>query len=234
MVDYHTHILPRMDDGSRSLEDSVRMLNALKEQGMDTVCLTPHFYGTAESPDRFLQRRREAYEQLKENLPADMPQLRLGAEVKYYHGVSRMEQLPLLRLDGTDILLLEMPFSRWNSDMLREVVEIQNAGTARVMLAHIERYLAWQSRGIWEYLLENGVIMQSNAEFFFAPMIRARAVKMLRQGRIHVLGTDTHNMTTRGPHMDIALQVIEKRLGPDAAERLKAGSDRLIGEYGDE
>lgn len=231
MVDFHTHILPRMDDGSRSSADSIRMLTALKKQGMDTVCLTPHYYGTEESPDRFLERRQESYAHLKEKLPADLPQLRLGAEVKYYHGVSRMEQLPQLRLEGTRILLLEMPFSRWNDYAVSEVLELQNAGMATVMLAHIERYLPWQGRKTWERLLDGGVLMQSNAEFFFTPMVRAQAVKMYWQGRIHFLGTDTHNLTTRGPHMDLALQTLEKRLSADVVRHLKTGSDRLLEEH---
>ena len=231
MVDYHTHILPHMDDGSRSSGDSIRMLTALKEQGVDTVCLTPHFFGKKESPDRFLKRRQETYEHLKNKLPADMPQLLLGAEVKYYHGVSRMEKLPLLRLEGTRILLLEMPFSHWNDDAVSEVLELQNSGEITVMLAHIERYLIWQERSTWLRLLENGVLMQSNAEFFFTPVVRSQAVKMYRQGRVHFLGTDTHNLTTRGPHMDLALRTIERRLGTDAVRQLKADSDRLIREY---
>ena len=231
MVDYHTHILPHMDDGSRSSADSIRMLTALKGQGMDTVCLTPHFCGTAESPDCFLQRRQEAYTHLKEKLPADMPQLRLGAEVKYYHGVSRMEQLPRLRLERTSILLLEMPFFHWDDYVVSEVLDIQNAGTATVMLAHIERYLPWQGRKTWDRLLAGGVLMQSNAEFFFTPVVRTLAMKMYRQGRIHFLGTDTHNLTTRGPHMDLALQTMEKRLGADAVKQLKTDSDRLMKAY---
>lgn len=230
MVDYHTHILPHMDDGSHSSEDSIRMLTALQSQGVDTVCLTPHFYGAGESPDRFLERRQESFDHLKGKLPEKCPALRLGAEVKYYHGVSRMEQLPRLRLEGTGILLLEMPFSHWNDYTVSEVLEIQNSGTATVMLAHVERYLAWQGRKTWVRLLESGVLMQSNAEFFFTPVVRAQAVKMYRQGRVHFLGTDTHNLTTRGPHMDLALQTIEKRLGADAVRQLKVHSDRLIGE----
>lgn len=206
------------------------MLTALKEQDVDTVCLTPHFYGAKESPLRFLQRRAEAYARLCEALPENMPQLRLGAEVKYYHGVSRMEELPLLRLDGTGILLLEMPFSRWNDYAVSEVLEIQSSGTVTVMLAHIERYLAWQSRRTWERLLQSGVLMQSNAEFFFTPLARIVAIRLYRQGRIHFLGTDTHNLTTRGPHMDLALQTVDKRLGTDAVNRLRENSDRLIRE----
>jgi len=232
MVDYHTHILPHMDDGSRSSADSIRMLSALKEQGMDTVCLTPHFYAGAESPDCFLQRRQEAYTHLLENLPTDMPRLLLGAEVKYYPGVSRMEQLPRLFLEGTNLLLLEMPFSHWSDYTVSEVLALQNNRGATVMLAHIERYLAWQGHKTWERLLDGGVLMQSNAEFFFTPVVRNQAVRMYRQGRIHFLGTDTHNLTTRGAHMDLALQVMEKRLGADTVAQLKENSDRLIKDCG--
>ena len=228
MVDYHTHILPGMDDGSKTCEDSIRMLAALHRQGVDTVCLTPHFNGKAESPENFLRRRREAYARLSEKLPQDMPRLRLGAEVKYYRGVSCMQQLPQLRLEGTNILLLEMSFSPWSSGTVNEVLKMQNSGGFTVMLAHVERYLMWQSRDTWERLRESGVLMQSNAEFFFMPAVRLLAAEMLRRERIHVLGTDTHNMTTRGPHMDRAMKTVERRLGADTAAQIKAYSDRLL------
>ena len=57
MVDFHTHILPKMDDGSRSSEESVAMLRMLAEQGIKRVVLTPHYYPEAESPEDCLRRR---------------------------------------------------------------------------------------------------------------------------------------------------------------------------------
>lgn len=230
MVDFHSHILPKMDDGSQSIEESIQMLTALKNQGVDTVCLTSHFYGSKESPENFLKRREASFEALKEALPEGLPKLKLGAEVLFYRGVSRMEQLPLLRLQDTDILLLEMPFTAWSDYDINEVLEIQNSGKAIVMLAHIERYFAWQNRKTWDVLLGNGVIMQSNAEFFFEPGRRRQAVKMYKQGRVHFLGSDAHNLGTRAPKIGEALQFIEKKLGPDAAYQLKESSDRLLRE----
>ena len=60
MIDLHTHVLPGMDDGSRSPEESARMLRELAAQGVTLAAATPHFYAGENSPDRFLRRRKEA------------------------------------------------------------------------------------------------------------------------------------------------------------------------------
>ena len=110
MIDFHSHILPGIDDGSQSVEMSLEMLGALKAQGAGVVCATSHFYATERSPERYLYRRQEAFEKLKPQLPEDAPEILLGAEVLYFPGISRMEALPSLCLEGTNLLLLEMPF----------------------------------------------------------------------------------------------------------------------------
>ena len=61
VVDFHTHILPGIDDGSSSAEESLAMLQMEKEQGIDTVVVTPHFYPQEDRPERFLKRRKEAF-----------------------------------------------------------------------------------------------------------------------------------------------------------------------------
>ena len=112
MIDFHSHILPGIDDGSENVETSLQMIAALKEQGVDTICATSHFYATERTPQRFLFRREEAFEALKASLPADAPKILLGAEVLYFPGIAHMEELPELCLEGTNLLLLEMPFER--------------------------------------------------------------------------------------------------------------------------
>lgn len=215
MIDFHSHILPGIDDGSQHVQDSLEMLRRLKEQGVNTVILTPHFYPNRHSLDKFLYRRQSAWERLNEALPDHEMRLLLGAEVQYYRGISHMEQLTELCVQGTNLLLLEMPFSRWSEYAVREVCELASSGEVTVLLAHIERYLAFQSRAVWERLLRCGVLMQSNAEFFLTPVLRRRALQMLKQARIHVLGTDTHNLTTRAPHMDAAMAYITRHLGDE-------------------
>lgn len=230
MIDFHSHILPHMDDGSHSVEESLCMLTSLKKQGVDTVALTPHFYAKDEPPQRFLSRRKASLEELRGQLTPECPEVLVGAEVLYYSGISHLERLPELTLEGSRLLLLEMPFAKWSDYQVDEVIDIHRNGEVAVMMAHVERYLALQSKSVWERLLTNDVIMQTNAEFFFAPVVRRQAVRMLRQGRVHFLGTDCHNMTTRGPHMDLALNAIEKHLGAGAVKLLEQRSECLLRE----
>ena len=62
MTDLHTHILPGMDDGAVSVETSLEMLRMERDQGVDAVVLTPHFYRDRERPEQFLARRRASAE----------------------------------------------------------------------------------------------------------------------------------------------------------------------------
>lgn len=211
MTDIHCHVLPEMDDGSRSVEESVAMLEALSAQGVGCVAATPHFYAMENSPEEFLRRRETAVRRLRECWKPELPALRLGAEVYYYQGISQYEELERLSIEGTRLLLLEMPFERWTSQMLREVQEIQCRGGITVVLAHIERYLRWQDRDVWTALLEWGVLCQSNAEFFLELRTRRKALHMLREGRIHLLGSDSHDMESRPPRLGLAYSRLEAR-----------------------
>ena len=68
MTDLHTHILPGMDDGAVTVEDSLAMLELQRSQGVDTVVLTPHFYSNREGISRFLLRRGQALVQLERTI----------------------------------------------------------------------------------------------------------------------------------------------------------------------
>ena len=64
MTDFHAHLLPEIDDGSDSVTTSMGMLQLWREQGIERICCTPHFYASSDRPARFLARRQEAYEKL--------------------------------------------------------------------------------------------------------------------------------------------------------------------------
>ena len=218
MIDFHSHILPGIDDGSRDTATSLLMLNALKKQGADTVCATSHFYATQRTVDRFLFRRQEAWEKLLEVLPQDAPRILLGAEVLYYPGIAYMEQLPKLCLEGTNLLLLEMPFEPWTTQMIREVNELARRGDVQLLVAHSERYFFYQPIAVWDEFLDLGILMQSNAEFFLPFKTRRKAMRLLEDGYIHLLGSDAHNMSSRAPNLDKARARIAKSLGEETLE----------------
>ena len=215
MIDWHNHVLPEMDDGSHSTAESIAMLREQAAQGVTTVIATPHFYANDESIASFLTRRSHSMEKLCKELQDDTPSLRLGAEVRYYPGILRMQGLSELCIEGSNLLLLEMPMSRWTESMIREVIEMSGRDGLRLILAHIDRYLSLQNKAVWGRLLENGILMQVNASFFSAFATRRKALTLLNEGYIQLLGSDCHNMTSRPPQLGRALDVIQKRFGTD-------------------
>jgi len=206
MTDIHCHVLPQMDDGSRSVEESLAMLEEMAAQGVGCVAATPHFYAGENSPERFLVRRAASMEKLAGACRPGLPTLKLGAEVCYFEGISRCEGLDALEIEGTGLLLLEMPFCRWTQRMLQEVWVL--ASRMGVLLAHIERYLRWQDGEVWDLLADRGVLNQCNASFFLRWQTRKKALRMLREGKIHLLGSDSHNMDSRPPELGKALAVL--------------------------
>lgn len=215
MIDWHTHILPGMDDGSRDVAESVAMINMQVSQGVDMVVATPHFYANDETVDSFLDRRKKALELLMAELPEGPPEIRLGAEVRYYQGISRMTGLKALRIEGSKLLLLEMPMTGWTEYMIRELIELSGKSSVRVVLAHMERYLSLQKHSVWERIYDSGILMQVNASFFTSLASKRKAISLLKEGKIHFLGSDCHNVATRPPQIGKAFEVIGKKLGND-------------------
>lgn len=213
MIDWHSHVLPSMDDGSRDVEESLSLLQMLSEQGVHTVIATPHYYANDESVNDFLDRRKSAFDLLCKQTLHDSQKILLGAEVRYYQGISRMAELKRLCIEGSKLLLLEMPFSKWTEYTVRELVELAGSKDLTVVLAHIERYMKLQLSGTWERLRESGVLMQVNATFFTEFGTRRKALSLLENGGIQFLGSDCHNMTSRPPCIGRAFEIIEKRHG---------------------
>lgn len=228
MVDLHSHILPGIDDGSKNVEESIRLLDMLSQQGVTLVVATPHFYADQRSVERFLTRRREAYTQLSDHIQSHHPQVYLGAEVRYYPGISRLEGLERLCVEGTRVLLLEMPAARWSDSTVREVLEIAVSHDLTLVLAHIERYVFLQRPGVFEELLHNGVLMQVNASFFTERFTRRRAFKMMDHHTIHLLGSDCHGVHTRPPQMGEATHILCKKYGEDFLEQMNRFAEELV------
>ncbi len=213
MIDFHSHILPAMDDGSKNTDDSLKMLSELKSQGVTDVVLTPHFYANSESVSDFLLRRQASYNKLSASLSDDFPGLHQGAEVRYYEGISRLADLKKLCIEGTDLLLLEMPFSRWTDFVIKELYALTSRGDITVVLAHIERYIKLNPQALIDEIINNGALIQINASFVSGFLSKRKAIDFLRSGRAHFIGSDCHDPVSRPPDIKSAVDVISKKLG---------------------
>ena len=230
MTDFHSHILPRLDDGSRNLEESLEMLRQSAEQGIDHVVATPHFYPLQDNPNRFLDARDRAAEALRAAIGTDVgfPRITLGAEVYYFRGMSESDALDRLTIGGKHCILVEMPPVPWTPEMYRELENIRTQRGLVPIVAHLDRYIGrFHTHGIPERLAELPVLVQANAEFFTERSTTSMALRMLRKNQIHLLGSDCHNLTDRKPDLGAALKVIQKRLGDTSLDEIRK-SQRFV------
>lgn len=223
IADMHTHVLPEMDDGSASVEESITMLQEMAGYGIRTVTATPHFYAKSDTPEAFFGRRESAYRRLSREMEkhSDLPQIKLGAEVHFFQGMSESEVLPQLTIAEKRCILVEMPHMVWTAGMYDELVQIRNKQGLIPVIAHVERYIGgFRTRRIMEQLEELPVLVQANASFFLNRFTAPLALRLLRQGQIHLLGSDCHNMSSRKPNLGEAVKMIQTSLGQPALDRI--------------
>ena len=213
MTDIHTHILPGMDDGAATVEQSLAMLKTSKEQGVDTVVLTPHFYPWMEALDSFLERRDQAFRQLQAALAPDMPKLVLGAEVAWYPNLDTMGQIGELALGQSNCIMVEMPNAPWTETMLEQIERLSAVAGLVPILAHVERYLHLQKEGQIKRLQDMDAVMQLSAGMLLSPLKRRKAMSLLKAGT-WVLGSDCHDPEQRPPCMGAAVA----KLGSNSLE----------------
>lgn len=205
------------------------MIAELRRQGATGIAATPHFYATHSTPERFFAKRQAAWEKLRPHLNRRTPPIRLGAEVQYFEGINRYDNLEKFCLQGTRILLLEMLVCEWTQRMVDTVLELHRRDDLLVMMAHIERYLPYGNKKAIDELWEQGVLMQVSTRYFLDK--RWQAMHRLKAGKFHVLGTDSHNMNRRSPTLAEAVTVINRsRKGAEWLSELPAREKMLLNE----
>ena len=187
-LDYHAHVLPGCDHGSDGLETSRKQLEMAASAGVKTVCATPHFYPHKDSVDSFLRRRAQAAALLSKALPAGAPQIQLGAEVLICDGMERLEGLSRLCREGTNELLLEMPFYAWQDSIWQTLGRLCRRRDIQIVIAHADRY----PKENVERLIRGGVPLQLNAESLTKPLRRRQYLAWIENGNVKYLGSDIH------------------------------------------
>ncbi len=231
MIDIHAHILPGMDDGSKSVEESIEMLTEMKQQGVKAVVATPHFDMRRESIDDFLERREKSFRKLLEGTrELELPQVLLGAEVLYCGvGLSRIEEIEKLCLGNGRCLLVETLKAEWDDAFATDMLKLLAEQNITPVLAHVERVChSRRSRKTLYSLQQQGVMAQCNAEFFLSWRSSRRAIKMLKEKRIQLLGSDCHNMRGRKPNLANAIETIQKKLGSRIVEKVTARTEKIL------
>ena len=229
MIDFHTHIMPEIDDGSSSEYESVQLLKTLREQGVDKVLLTPHFYAYSSSAETFDELRESSLKALMEALsdtPLDV-ELYLGCEVYYFEELWRVEKLKDFCIKGTDYILIEMPFSAWTDSMVRGIEKIIGKGITPI-IAHFERYISYGNMSKIYELIEMGALLQMNCDYINRFATRRKAIKLIKKDIVAVLGSDCHNMDKRRPEYLSAVDHLRKKLSKERFNRFFSFQKRIL------
>ena len=189
ITDFHSHILPCADHGSDSVATSQRQIELLTGAGADRIVATPHFYPSEITISEFLALRERCAEALYDASESSLPDILMGAEVLVCPGLDEMEGLRHLCVEGTDTILLEMPFGEWSEPLIETVGLIKKRGLIPVM-AHIDRYYG---KPVGR-LFEEGIMCQINASALVSRRRRGWLLDLIGEGRICAIGSDIHGV----------------------------------------
>lgn len=217
VIDMHSHILPRADHGSKSLEQSIEQCKMATDAGIDTVVATPHFNMELESVDAFLARREGSYKCLTDMV--GYPRIIKAAEVTLYPGLEHLSRLPELCIAGTDYILLEMPVSIGDEWAFNCIFHIEAYRGLHPIIAHIDRCGKEQTKKIFD----TRAIVQANSVAFSSFRKCAMYKHLFKDFKVHVIGSDAHGISNE--YLEFAK--LRKKMG-QAYDIAMANAERIL------
>ena len=196
-TDMHSHLIPGIDDGSKTIEESLQLIKKLHQLGYKKLITTPHVMSDhyKNTPEIILDGLKKLREALKnESIPVE-----LDAAAEYYLDFefeAKIEGGELLTF-GDNYVLFEVSFINPPQNLDQIIFKLQTSGYKPV-LAHVERYPYWYNdEQIYQKLKDAGVLLQLNIASltgYYSPQTKKIAEQLIDKNMIDLLGTDCHNM----------------------------------------
>ncbi|MBQ8175283.1 MAG: hypothetical protein IJ009_07790 [Clostridia bacterium] len=214
--DAHIHLLPHMDNGPRTIDESLSMLEILQRVRTRKLILTSHFDMRSETCAHFISRRKESFTKLRNQagpLIRHMKML-LSAEVYLTQGVSRLPLLERLCISHTRCLPLELPLAGFDRHMMAEFAHLLHKRKIIPIISATERYFLMYSQRDYETLsgLPN-VVYQFTANALQNKDILYEAIRLLHTGHSVILGSNAHGYDHRMPVDEKTEEFITKSCG---------------------
>ena len=228
----HCHILPGVDDGPATMEETLETLRTAQRQGIKAMIVTPHFH-----PGRYVvvaDRVLETLRRVRRAAADEGIDLKLypGQECYYYSGlIGELESGNVLAMNGTRYVLVEFENETQYSTITFAVRELRDSGY-KPIIAHFERYRClYQRRERLEELRTGGAKLQLN----FDRLVEKGSFlhpnswrKLAKEGYVDFLGSDTHGMAFRPLHVDRAMAWMDVGISPEARREILVDNPRLL------
>ena len=212
-IDVHSHIIPYVDDGARSREMCVQMLKKSYEQGIRTIVATPHFEPSINS-EKILEMY--AFVQSEAQKISKEFQIILANEIYYSYGIlDALQEQEAFTIGETRYVLIEFHPSVEYKVLEDGVRRLIIAGYVPI-IAHMERYSClWKKEARIQTIIDLGCYLQINCRSLMGGRFNQRSsylTKLVKNGMVHFLGTDSHNMGGRMPNMGDCVSHLSKKI----------------------
>ena len=221
MIDIHCHIIPEIDDGPNSIEESLAMADIAENDGIKTIVATPHFLEGLYQPTSYyiLNKIRN----LNNYLASNNINLKIisGADLHISHEiVERIKSNEFLTINGTRYVLIELP-SQFLHDKIKELLRKMINNSLIPIISHPERnYLFQRSPNLLYDYIKDGALAQVTAMSItgdFGYEAKRTAKKMIINRLVQIIASDAHSKESRPPILSKALNAVSKILSPDEA-----------------
>jgi len=222
MIDFHNHVLPGLDDGSKTMEQTISMLNHAISQGITDVICTVHYqHPKMDGIEINLKIVSDSLQKVQKQI-GEKINLHLGAEVFYLPNLLEIRRDPLTVFGHGKYMLIEFQTHQLPPNYDEELYKLVMSGTVPI-IAHPERYKSIQDDiSIVEKLINSGCLMQIDAGSLighFGANCKNTVIKLLKQNMVHFMGSDAHNDGKRNFCLKSAVNICEELIG-DLTEKL--------------
>lgn len=222
--------MPCVDDGAKDIDEAIKILRMMKDDGITDVIATPHFYPDSDNLEDFKYRTDAAYKALCSVADGkDLPRIYLGSEILYYRHIGESELMEQFCLNGSRYLLLELSDNCISDSFFEDIRNLKNKSGIIAIIAHIERYYKFSSfRKLLKFIKDENIPTQINASAFFTSYYRRVAEKLIKKGYVSFIATDSHSPDKRPPKIKDALEYISNKLGAEYASGFIRNSQLLL------
>ena len=214
MIDIHSHLVPGVDDGSQSIEESLALLKQAEEDGITELITTPHFMKNGQFRIRASELVKR-FNELKQAYQGSV-KLHLGNELYIHPELPELlEQGDILTLAESKTILVEFPFQSYKNEYDEILYELSLK--YRIIIAHPERYqYVQEDPNFCLQWLKEGYYLQANQSSLFKKETKKVLLPMIEHGFISFIASDAHNKY-RTCTLGSAQDFISEKYGVDAA-----------------
>lgn len=220
--DIHCHILPGLDDGPKGLEDSLKMLDIARRDGIEMIVATPH------AMDGIYNNSRHGINEAIKEFSAHSKDIKIlpGADIRLcFDLLTRMQNGDFPLINDRTYFLLELPGSRaLPVPQIEKMISLFRQQGLVPIITHPERNLFLsEHKSIVEMFLNAGALFQITAGSItgnFGTKARDSALRMIRNGHAHAVASDAHDHIHRPPLLSDAYKLVGDKFGAVEAKRL--------------